>query len=549
MNIKYLKFLLLPLLLLSAFGIRAQPSISLNQSNQLQLDEFNLWYQVQALDRTPSFEELVHLHEQSEPVNTTLGGRGAYLTKIEVSHERQRDLVWFINISANYLDIGTAYWQTDRGEVLALESFGQVDSASPRLAHTQVFSLPLAGNERGTLWIYLQAKVFAVPAYILAMANTEFYNTQFIINSMTSMTYAVMMTLAIIALFVYFRTGYWVTLACAGYIGIQGLGWFIASGNFGHLIPASSNLVYLGILLFPFAIASASQFTKLLFNCSQDHPKLTIIFNSLAILCLILGIIMPFLSFYYAFIIAHIIAVIWIPLCLGTGIFMLRKRDFRAKYYFVGNALYSFSMVLFVLSHIYHFHWGVSFEVIVQIALTIDCICILLSLSEWLQLQQKEYRRSYEISRIDSLTKIGNRFSQNEKLASLTGSYCIAFIDLDGFKKINDELGHNEGDKILVFVAKLLQKKLTGVADIFRCGGDEFTLVVELQEAHQSGPLIERLTKILEETEKELQQNGWSGAGLSFGIATSTETQNQSACLSLADERMYKYKQSRKKAV
>lgn len=46
-------------------------------------------------------------------------------------------------------------------------------------------------------------------------------------------------------------------------------------------------------------------------------------------------------------------------------------------------------------------------------------------------------------------------------------------------------------------------------------------------------------------TEKELQEKGWKEAGLSFGIATSFETLNQSECLSLADKRMYKYKQDK----
>jgi diguanylate cyclase (GGDEF)-like protein len=225
---------------------------------------------------------------------------------------------------------------------------------------------------------------------------------------------------------------------------------------------------------------------------------------------------------------------------------MLAKKDFRAKYYLIGNLLYGFALVLYVLSHIYKIDVDMPLEVIVQIALTIDCICIFLSLTEWLQIQQKEFHRTYTTSRIDSLTQTGNRFAQNEKLASLKGHYCITFIDLDGFKKINDELGHNEGDKVLIATADIMKNKLQGLGNIFRCGGDEFIWVVGIKTSQQVKLLLMQLSDLLLETEKELREKGWKDTGLSFGIATSFETLNQSECLSLADKRMYKYKQDKK---
>ena len=104
-----------------------------------------------------------------------------------------------------------------------------MESENPKLAHSQAFTLPLSHKARGTLWVYIQAKMFAKPAVIKLYSKTEFYSNQFIINSITSISFTVMMTLALIAFFIYLRTKYLVTLACSGYIGIQGLGWFTAS--------------------------------------------------------------------------------------------------------------------------------------------------------------------------------------------------------------------------------------------------------------------------------------------------------------------------------
>ena len=147
---------------------------------------------------------------------------------------------------------------------------------------------------------------------------------------------------------------------------------------------------------------------------------------------------------------------------------------------------------------------------------------------------------------IDPLTQVGNRFSQNEALAGLTGHYCIVFIDLDNFKKINDQLGHDEGDNVLTSVADIMQRKLYEIGSIFRCGGDEFVLIAVIEESDKAELILTKLSKRLHEVEQELQKLKWKDIGLSFGIATSLETINQSECLSLADQRMYRNKQSKK---
>jgi diguanylate cyclase (GGDEF)-like protein len=545
--IKYfLLFTLFSFSILSG-SVAAQPSVQLDNLSKVTLNERNLWLQTQPQKMNPSFEELSGLYQSASQSITTLGGSGAYVTKVKITNTTDNKNTWFVNIQTNYLDIGTAYWQPDNSELIPLEKFGQMVSENPKLTHSQAFSLPIDGGESGALWVFIQAKMFTTPAVIKIYNKTAFYSNQFFINSITSIAFAVMMTLALIALFIYIRTQYLVTLACAGYIGFHGLGWLSASGSLGHLFQVSAfNPVYIGIMIFPLAIASASQFTKLLFNCQREHLKLAKVYNLLSITCLMLAIAMPFLSFSQSYAISHIIAVIWIPLCIGTGIFMLGKRDFRAKYYLTGNLLYGIALALYVLSHIYKIDSDIPYELMVLMALTVDCICILLSLSEWLQLQQKEFYRSYSDSRIDPLTQIGNRFAQNEMLNNLAGHYCLTFIDLDNFKSINDRFGHDEGDKFLIATANIMQKNLQDLGSIFRCGGDEFILVTAIKKQALVKSQLAQLSDVIQKSEKELQQSGWEYAGLSFGIATSFETLNQSECLSLADQRMYEYKKHNK---
>jgi diguanylate cyclase (GGDEF)-like protein len=545
--IKHTVLFILFCLVIISNSINAQPNVALDNLSNITLDERNLWLQAQPLDTSPSFTELRKLYQNGIRVTSTLGANGAFVTKLILTNESEKQGTWFVNVQTNFLDIGTAYWQPDQGEIIQLENFGQVESENPKLAHSQAFSLPIDPQKSGTLWIYIQAKMFAAPVVVKLYNKTEFYAKQFFANTLTSISFTVMLTLALISLFIYLRTKYLVTLACVGYIGLHGFGWLAASGSLGHLFKVTAfNPVYTGIMIFPLAIASASQFTKLLFNCQRDHLKLAKVFNLLSIACLGLAVLMLFLPFSNSYFVSHAIAIIWIPLCISTGFFMLAKKDYRAKYYLTGNLLYGLALTLYVLSHIYKLDSDISYELIVLIALTIDCICILLSLSEWLQLQQKEFYRSYSTSRIDPLTQIGNRFAQNEMLSNLAGDYCLTFIDLDNFKTINDKFGHDEGDKFLIATANTMQKKLQGIGSIFRCGGDEFIFVVNIETQQLAQLRLKQISDAIQSTERELKKSGWEDAGLSFGIATSFETLSQSECLALADKRMYDYKKNNK---
>jgi diguanylate cyclase (GGDEF)-like protein len=100
--------------------------------------------------------------------------------------------------------------------------------------------------------------------------------------------------------------------------------------------------------------------------------------------------------------------------------------------------------------------------------------------------REKESIMLQQAAHYDSLTNIPNRSLFNERItqamarASRSGSsLAIFFIDLDNFKQINDEYGHNVGDIVLQEVAFRLQKRVRREDTFARIGGDEFILLVE----------------------------------------------------------------------
>ena len=118
---------------------------------------------------------------------------------------------------------------------------------------------------------------------------------------------------------------------------------------------------------------------------------------------------------------------------------------------------------------------------------------------------------NYELSRmamLDTLTQLPNRrfFQQQLEIAILRNSrlgnsLAVAFIDLDGFKPINDTLGHHIGDEVLRAVAKRLNAAVRGCDVVARIGGDEFVALIEdIQSDQDIVPIVERIINSLRDT-------------------------------------------------
>ena len=152
----------------------------------------------------------------------------------------------------------------------------------------------------------------------------------------------------------------------------------------------------------------------------------------------------------------------------------------------------------------------------------------------------------YQATR-DRLTGLYNRVYLLESLETKFAkahregkdNFYIVFIDLDNFKWINDNKGHEEGDRVLQEVAAILQESLREYDIIGRYGGDEFILFLEIDKEK----LFKILHRIRQKVEEQFQNYNLS---LSFGAASLIERNSIQEVLKLADERMYRDKFQRK---
>ena len=120
----------------------------------------------------------------------------------------------------------------------------------------------------------------------------------------------------------------------------------------------------------------------------------------------------------------------------------------------------------------------------------------------------------------------------------------IAFLDLDGFKVVNDTYGHNAGDIVLCETARRLLDIVRGADTVARLGGDEFVFVFE-PDGSGSHHLIERIDRALSEP-INITPTTTVRCPASIGVAdTSTVGYDRDALLAAADLAMYEVKRSR----
>lgn len=153
----------------------------------------------------------------------------------------------------------------------------------------------------------------------------------------------------------------------------------------------------------------------------------------------------------------------------------------------------------------------------------------------------------------DPLTKLPNRLLFNARLThSLAravrsgGLVAILMIDLDGFKLINDQLGHHSGDQVLEIVADRLSAHTRIEDTVARLGGDEFVVVLEDLGSEAIATSIAR--KLIQEISRPIALDGREVAvTASVGIAfSSTEEKNPKALLTTADVALYEAKKAGK---
>jgi diguanylate cyclase len=153
---------------------------------------------------------------------------------------------------------------------------------------------------------------------------------------------------------------------------------------------------------------------------------------------------------------------------------------------------------------------------------------------------------------LDSLTGLGNRKTFDESLSRALdsapddmSSVCLMMVDIDNFKRINDEYGHLIGDKILRFIADILKRSVKGRDTVSRFGGDEFGVVLEETPPSGAYRLAESIRQTVAKSALKRTDTGEpiGSITVSIGVDCNQNGDDVEDLLHRADKALYESKQ------
>lgn len=178
---------------------------------------------------------------------------------------------------------------------------------------------------------------------------------------------------------------------------------------------------------------------------------------------------------------------------------------------------------------------------------TTHYVGIFTDITEHKQQQEQIERLAY----YDALTRLPNRVMLADRMQQALARadrmqkiVAVCYLDLDGFKPINDRYGHKAGDGVLTEISRRLQEFIRTEDTIARLGGDEFVLLLtDLSSEEESGPVLARVLEIVTkpcELLNGVQVNVSASVGVTF---YPTDHNDSDVLLRHADQAMYQAKQ------
>ncbi|CAA7623303.1 PAS:GGDEF [Magnetospirillum sp. LM-5] len=163
--------------------------------------------------------------------------------------------------------------------------------------------------------------------------------------------------------------------------------------------------------------------------------------------------------------------------------------------------------------------------------------------------QLEAQKHIQHLAHFDPLTDLPNRALFHDRLTHALAfaarddrKLAVLFVDLDGFKKVNDTLGHRAGDELLVEVARRLRSSVRGADTVSRLGGDEFALILERVADSEDAVMVAE--KLLNALQAPIVLNGrdiFVGASIGIGFYPD-DGEDAASLLQHADTAMYQAK-------
>lgn len=167
-------------------------------------------------------------------------------------------------------------------------------------------------------------------------------------------------------------------------------------------------------------------------------------------------------------------------------------------------------------------------------------------------IKSKDFEQQYKLATTDGLTGLYNhRYFQEQMTSALEHSkryeteFSLIIIDIDYFKKFNDNYGHQCGDRVLRVVAQTLKKNVRATDIVCRYGGEEMSIILPNIGYNDAIFTAQKLCKMVSEKEVHTNNDKTANVTISLGVATyPKDAQTTQNLIKIADERLYHAKEN-----
>ena len=172
-----------------------------------------------------------------------------------------------------------------------------------------------------------------------------------------------------------------------------------------------------------------------------------------------------------------------------------------------------------------------------------------------LKFNEKELEKSKNNANTDALTGLFNRRYADELFENLSNrggqlgrTWCVAMLDLDDFKAVNDTYGHQVGDDVLIWISDFIKTNLRETDLVFRWGGEEFLILLKDINIFTAFQTLDKLRSKLEMESLEISQGESINITVTIGICP-LDVDKIKQSINVSDRLMYKGKISGKNVV
>lgn len=503
---RWLSFCLAACLLLAGAVHGAPPALNLSQGERQILRDAAYLRTAERLEFTEAVQRGFGTFSRDQ-VNQGVSTDYHWL-HFSVDNPVEQPRKWVLRGETTYLDNLVIYHRDDPQSDFAVTHLSDRAPFHSRVLDYRTLSFPHETAGGGSTEIYLLAyhdEPDSISLRFSLHSTTDFYQLMAEENLLMGAFYGAVLLMTVLALLVGVLLNRSTALNYAAFLVSTLLLWLMLNGyGYQYLWPDNVYWHNEGFhLVFLLFVCSALEFSRRFLRLKQIAPRWNLAFVLIqgvavfAALFRLAGYYEPVL--HVAFFLMSLPGLL-IP--IASWIAYRRGLDF-ALWSCAAWLFYAFGLQAAIISaYSTHLQWGMDALFFTQAGGLVECLCLMVAMAKSLVAIESDRRVAHALAHEDPLTGLGNRRQLQvafEALASEAGkgdrACYLVMIDVDHFKAVNDNFGHDAGDSVLEQVGQLLRRVIRKGDLAVRYGGEEFALLVRTDSAATALQIAERIRK------------------------------------------------------